>query len=108
VCREADGYQPHLVSPEFGLRRLVQDAMDLIMEPTTTAVRRVHLLLVEAARREAYPLHPAVCIPMLTSSLQHLVQTLLMTEACQKGSCLDFHPLGRLSPAGQFVGCLDV
>jgi hypothetical protein len=50
VCREADGYQPHLVSPEFGLRRLVQDAMDLIMEPTTTAVRRVHLLLVEAAR----------------------------------------------------------
>ena len=50
VCREADGYQAHLVSPEFGLRRLVQDAMDLIMEPTTTAVRRVHLLLVEAAR----------------------------------------------------------
>ena len=55
VCREADGYQPHLVSPEFGLRRLVQDAMDLIMEPTTTAVRRVHLLLVEAARRAAHP-----------------------------------------------------
>ena len=60
VCREADGYQPHLVSPEFGLRRLVQDAMDLIMEPTTTAVRRVHLLLVEAARRAAPPCQPAI------------------------------------------------
>ncbi len=72
MCREADGYQPHLVSPEFGLRRLVQDAMDLIMEPTTTAVRRVHLLLVEAARREASSRHLAVCIPVRTSSLHTL------------------------------------
>lgn len=50
VCREGDGYQPHLVSPEFGLRRLVQDAMTMILDPTTEAVRRVHLLLIEATR----------------------------------------------------------
>lgn len=55
VCREADGFQPHLVSPEFGLRRLVQDAMGLVLEPTTKAVRRVHLLLIEATRCELPP-----------------------------------------------------
>lgn len=60
VCREADGFQPHLVSPEFGLRRLVEDAMGLVLEPTTTAVRRVHLLLIEATRWE--PSSPPVCL----------------------------------------------
>jgi hypothetical protein len=50
VCREADGYQGHLVSPEFGLRRLIEDAMLLVLDPVVTAVHRVHLLLVEAAR----------------------------------------------------------
>lgn len=50
VCREADGYQGHLVSPEFGLKRLIEDAMLLVLDPVITAVHRVHLLLVEAAR----------------------------------------------------------
>jgi len=50
VCREAGGYQGHLVSPEFGLRRLIEDAMMLVLDPVVTAVHRVHLLLVEAAR----------------------------------------------------------
>ena len=73
MCREADGYQPHLVSPEFGLRRLVQDAMDLIMEPTTTAVRRVHLLLVEAARRGALLTYFGQLHNRVASSLAALV-----------------------------------
>jgi hypothetical protein len=54
VVREADGYQGHLVSPEFGLRRLIEDAMLLVLDPVVTAVHRVHLLLVEAARWMAY------------------------------------------------------
>lgn len=27
ICRQADGFQPHLVSPERGIKRLVQEAM---------------------------------------------------------------------------------
>ncbi len=53
VVREADGYQGHLVSPEFGLRRLIEDAMLLVLDPVVNAVHRVHLLLVEAARYDA-------------------------------------------------------
>lgn len=65
VCREADGFQPHLVSPEFGLRRMVKDAMGLVLEPTTDAVRRVHILLIEATR--CVP--PLLIFRMLTNGL---------------------------------------
>lgn len=57
VCREADGYQGHLVSPEFGLKRLIEDAMLLVLDPVVTAVHRVHLLLVEAARCAGFCLY---------------------------------------------------
>ncbi|KAK9915279.1 hypothetical protein WJX75_007044 [Coccomyxa subellipsoidea] len=50
VVREADGYQSHLVSPEFGLRRLVDETIGLVLEPVNMCVRRVHQVLVDAAR----------------------------------------------------------
>ena len=50
VVRVSDGFQPHLVSPELGLRRLVQESIDLVMDPVTTAVRRIHQILLEVAR----------------------------------------------------------
>ena len=49
--READGYQPHLVSPEYGLQRLVDETLALTLEPVSTCVRRVHQVLLDAARR---------------------------------------------------------
>ena len=50
VVREADGYQAHLVSPEAGLRRLVDEAIGLVLEPVNMCVRRVHQVLLDAAR----------------------------------------------------------
>ncbi|EIE26899.1 hypothetical protein COCSUDRAFT_64712 [Coccomyxa subellipsoidea C-169] len=53
VVREADGYQSHLVSPEFGLRRLVDETIGLVLEPVNMCVRRVHQVLIDAAREAA-------------------------------------------------------
>jgi hypothetical protein len=50
VVREADGYQAHLVSPEFGLRRLVDETIGMVLDPVNLCVRRVHQILIDAAR----------------------------------------------------------
>lgn len=38
---EADGYQPYLLSPEKGLRALVQKALELAKDPAKTCVDEV-------------------------------------------------------------------
>lgn len=53
VCREADGYQPYLISPEKGLRRVIGEAVDLCLEPVQVCVQTVHQLLMHAAREAA-------------------------------------------------------
>lgn len=50
MVRISDGYQPHLVSPEAGLRKLVQESIEMVLDPVATAVRRVHQVLLECAR----------------------------------------------------------
>ena len=50
IVREADGYQAHLVSPEFGLRRLVDETIGMVLDPVNVCVRRVHQVLLDAAR----------------------------------------------------------
>ena len=50
IVRMSDGYQPHLVSPEAGLRKLVETAIERLYDPVSMAVRRVHQVLVDAAR----------------------------------------------------------
>lgn len=52
ICREADGYQPHLVSPEAGIRRLVAEAMKLTEDHVHKFVDEVHVVL-QATVREA-------------------------------------------------------
>ena len=54
MVREADGYQPHLVSPEYGLQRLVDETLALTLEPVSTCVRRVHQVLLDAARHAPF------------------------------------------------------
>jgi hypothetical protein len=58
VVREADGFQPHLVSPEYGLKRLVDETLALTLEPVSTCVRRVHQVLLDAARCAPPPSAP--------------------------------------------------
>ena len=53
VVRECDGFQPHLVSPELGLRKLVGDALAMVERPVETCIHRIHAVLVSAAREAA-------------------------------------------------------
>lgn len=53
VCREADGFQRSLVSPEAGLRRLVHDSVETVLGPVDMTVRRVHQVLLDASREAA-------------------------------------------------------
>lgn len=50
VCRYADGYQPHLVSPEKGIRALGIEALDQVEGPVKNCVQGVYNLLINAAR----------------------------------------------------------
>ena len=53
VCREADGYRPHLVSPERGIKRLVAEAMKLTSDHVHRFVDEIHLVLMETVREAA-------------------------------------------------------
>lgn len=53
ICREADGYQPHLVSPEKGIKRLVQEAMKLTSDHVHRFVDEIHMVLMETVREAA-------------------------------------------------------
>ena len=50
ICREADGYQSHLVSPERGIRRLVAEAMKLTNDHVHRFVDEIHVVLMESVR----------------------------------------------------------
>lgn len=53
ICREADGYQPHLVSPEKGIKRLVTEAMKLTSQHVHRFVDEIHLVLMETVKEAA-------------------------------------------------------
>lgn len=44
IVEEADGYQPHLIAPEMGYRRLLQECLILFKGPAEIAVDEVGLL----------------------------------------------------------------
>lgn len=45
VIEEADGIQPHLVAPENGYRRLLEEALGFLREPSEKSVEEVYVLL---------------------------------------------------------------
>ncbi|KAK9812407.1 hypothetical protein WJX73_008699 [Symbiochloris irregularis] len=45
IVEEADGYQPHLIAPEMGYRRLLQECLILFKGPAEIAVDEVHAIL---------------------------------------------------------------
>ncbi|KAK9829182.1 hypothetical protein WJX72_004363 [[Myrmecia] bisecta] len=45
IVEEADGYQPHLIAPEMGYRRLLQECLILFKGPADIAVEEVHTVL---------------------------------------------------------------
>ncbi|EPS72482.1 phragmoplastin [Genlisea aurea] len=51
LITEADGYQPHLIAPEQGYRRLIETALLTIRGPAETAVDAVHGILKELVHK---------------------------------------------------------
>lgn len=45
TINEADGYQPHIIAPEAGYRRLIEDGLTLLREPAAKAVDGTHGIL---------------------------------------------------------------
>merc|ERR1719421_2810148 len=45
VINEADGYQPHLIAPEMGYRRLIECGLTLLKEPSEGIVDKVYIVL---------------------------------------------------------------
>ncbi|KAJ3672884.1 hypothetical protein LUZ60_006258 [Juncus effusus] len=51
VISEADGYQPHLIAPEQGYRRLIDSSLLYFKGPAEASVDAVHFVLKELVRR---------------------------------------------------------
>ncbi|OVA14696.1 Dynamin central domain [Macleaya cordata] len=51
LITEADGYQPHLIAPEQGYRRLIESSLVTIRGPAEAAVDAVHGLLKELVHK---------------------------------------------------------
>ena len=94
ICREADGYRPHLVSPEKGIKRLVQEAMLQTSPYVHKFVDEIHLVLQETVRGRR-----AVQMRMLPAL--HLLQLL----ACCPDGALCTLPIPYRCPP---VCCLQV
>lgn len=51
VVSEADGYQPHLIAPEQGYRRLIDGALSYFKGPSEASVDAVHFILKDLVRK---------------------------------------------------------
>ncbi|MQL92180.1 hypothetical protein Taro_024800 [Colocasia esculenta] len=51
VVSEADGYQPHLIAPEQGYRRLIESSLGFFKGPAEASVDAVHFVLKELVRK---------------------------------------------------------
>ncbi|CAN6483470.1 unnamed protein product [Victoria cruziana] len=69
IITEADGYQPHLIAPEQGYRRLIESSLTSIRGPAEACVDAVHAILKELV-------HKAISETMVLFSIHvpHLVQ----------------------------------
>ncbi|CDP14690.1 unnamed protein product [Coffea canephora] len=50
VC-QADGYQPHLIAPEQGYRRLIESSLSYFRGPAEASVDAIHFILKELVRK---------------------------------------------------------
>ncbi|KAG9134167.1 hypothetical protein Leryth_019864 [Lithospermum erythrorhizon] len=55
LITEADGYQPHLIAPEQGYRRLIESSVITIKGPAEAAVDAVHAILKDLGFKRQYP-----------------------------------------------------
>ncbi|KAF9685938.1 hypothetical protein SADUNF_Sadunf03G0106500 [Salix dunnii] len=77
LITEADGYQPHLIAPEQGYRRLIESSVVSIRGPAEAAVDAVHALLkdlVHKAISETIELkqYPALRVEVSNAAIDYL------------------------------------
>ena len=80
MLRQGDGYQPHLVSPEAGLRLLMADVLEQARIPAEQCVRDVHALLQSAAK--------AACDDAMYTATP---PNALLSESVKEQSALNIH-----------------
>jgi dynamin GTPase len=51
IVSEADGYQPHLIAPEQGYRRLIEGSLNYFRGPAEASVDAVHFVLKDLVRK---------------------------------------------------------
>uniref|UniRef100_A0ACD5T7K7 Uncharacterized protein n=1 Tax=Avena sativa TaxID=4498 RepID=A0ACD5T7K7_AVESA len=65
LITEADGYQPHLIAPEQGYRRLIESCLVSIRGPAEAAVDTVHGILKELVHKAINETHELKQFPTL-------------------------------------------
>ncbi|KAG2617636.1 hypothetical protein PVAP13_3NG182618 [Panicum virgatum] len=69
LITEADGYQPHLIAPEQGYRRLIESCLVSIRGPAEAAVDAVHAILKDLVRKAISETHELKQFPTLRVEL---------------------------------------
>ncbi|CAB4279318.1 unnamed protein product [Prunus armeniaca] len=69
VVSEADGYQPHLIAPEQGYRRLIDSSLNYFRGPSEASVDAVHFILKEIVRRSIAETQELKRFPSLQAEL---------------------------------------
>ncbi|KAK1325632.1 Dynamin-related protein 1E [Acorus calamus] len=69
VVSEADGYQPHLIAPEQGYRRLIESSLNYFRGPAEASVDAVHFVLKEIVRKSIGETQELKRFPTLQSEL---------------------------------------
>ncbi|KAK9757726.1 hypothetical protein RND81_01G182500 [Saponaria officinalis] len=69
VVSEADGYQPHLIAPEQGYRRLIEGALNYFRGPAEASVDAVHFVLRELVRKSIAETQELKRFPSLQAEL---------------------------------------
>ncbi|KAJ8556351.1 hypothetical protein K7X08_023109 [Anisodus acutangulus] len=69
IVSEADGYQPHLIAPEQGYRRLIEGALSYFRGPAEASVEAVHFVLKELVRKSVGECQELKRFPSLQSAI---------------------------------------
>eukprot|EP00252_Welwitschia_mirabilis_P022576 TRINITY_DN6142_c0_g1_i1.p1 TRINITY_DN6142_c0_g1~~TRINITY_DN6142_c0_g1_i1.p1 ORF type:complete len:616 (-),score=86.79 TRINITY_DN6142_c0_g1_i1:289-2136(-) len=69
VVTEADGYQPHLIAPEQGYRRLIESSLVYFKGPAEASVNMVHSILKELVRKSINETQELKRFPSLQSEI---------------------------------------
>ncbi|XP_073312916.1 phragmoplastin DRP1E-like [Primulina huaijiensis] len=69
IVSEADGYQPHLIAPEQGYRRLIEGSLNYFRGPAEASVDAVHFVLKELVRKSIGECQELKRFPSLQSAI---------------------------------------